>query len=64
MFAAHELKGPEIRNTVRTAHTWATGCKQLLTTQHVLSVVKNMLEQNMKGYSLDFSFSSKKCLSL
>ncbi|CAK9257241.1 unnamed protein product [Sphagnum jensenii] len=40
MFAAHELKGPEIRNTVRTAHTWATGCKQLLTTQDVLSVVK------------------------
>jgi len=40
MFAAHELKGPEIRNTVCTAHTWATSCKQPLTTQHVLSVVK------------------------
>ncbi len=29
-----------IRNTVRTAHTWVTSCKQPLTTQHVLSVVK------------------------
>jgi hypothetical protein len=43
MFAAHELNGREIRNSIRTAHTWATNCKQPLTTQHVLSVVK-MLE--------------------
>ncbi|CAM6017948.1 unnamed protein product [Sphagnum balticum] len=43
MFAAHELNGREIRNSIRTAHTWATNWKQPLTTQHVLSVVK-MLE--------------------
>jgi DNA polymerase III delta prime subunit len=43
MFAAHELNGREIRNSIRTAQTWATNCKQPLTTQHVLSVVK-MLE--------------------
>ncbi len=42
MFAVHELNGREIRNTIRTAQTWATSSKQPLTTQHILSVV-NML---------------------
>jgi hypothetical protein len=40
MFAVHELNGREIRNTIRTAQTWATSSKQPLTTQHILSVVK------------------------
>jgi hypothetical protein len=42
MFAAHELNGREIRNSIRTARTWATNCNQPLTTQHVLSVVKTL----------------------
>ncbi len=40
MFAVHELNGREIRNTIRTAHTWATSSNQPLTTQHILSVVE------------------------
>jgi SpoVK/Ycf46/Vps4 family AAA+-type ATPase len=36
MFAAHELKGRDFRNCIRIAHTWATSCKEPLTTQRVL----------------------------
>jgi len=43
MFAAHELNGREMRNSIRIAHTWATNCKESLTTKHILEVVK-MLE--------------------
>jgi hypothetical protein len=44
MFAAHELNGREIRNCIRIAHTWATSCKEPLTTQRVLEVV-NMFQE-------------------
>ncbi|CAN5957282.1 unnamed protein product [Sphagnum jensenii] len=44
MFAAHELNGREIRNSIRIAHTWATNCNESLTTKHILEVVK-MLEE-------------------
>jgi DNA polymerase III delta prime subunit len=40
MFAALELNGREIRNCIRIAHTWATSCKEPLTTERVLEVVK------------------------
>jgi hypothetical protein len=40
MFAVHELNGREIRNSIRIAHTWASSCKDPLTPQHILEVVK------------------------
>jgi DNA polymerase III delta prime subunit len=40
MFAVHELNGREIRNSIRIAHTWASNCKDPLTPQHILEVVK------------------------
>jgi SpoVK/Ycf46/Vps4 family AAA+-type ATPase len=55
MFAAHELNGREIRNCIRIAHTWATSCKEPLTTQRVLEVV-NMF-QEFRNHLKDAVFS-------
>jgi hypothetical protein len=65
MFATHELNGREIRNTIRTAHTWATSCNQSLTTEHVLSVVKmlhdfreDLQDAALEESQVDNTFSS------
>jgi DNA polymerase III delta prime subunit len=65
IFATHELNGREIRNTIRTAHTWATSCNQPLTTQHVLNVVKmlhdfreDLQDAALEESQVDNTFSS------
>jgi hypothetical protein len=66
MFAVHELNGREIRNTIRTAHTWATSSKQPLTTQHILSVVEmlhdfreDLQDAVLEESQVDHPFSSE-----
>jgi hypothetical protein len=45
MLAAHELDGHQIHNCIQIAQTWATSCKELLSTQHVLKVL-NMFHES------------------
>jgi hypothetical protein len=66
MFAVHELNGREIRNTIRTAQTWATSSKQPLTTHHILSVVKmlhdfhkDLRDAVLEESQVDHPFSSE-----
>ncbi|KAJ7554199.1 hypothetical protein O6H91_06G130400 [Diphasiastrum complanatum] len=39
-FCEHELNGRDIRNCIRTAHTWAKSCCEQLSSTHVLKVVE------------------------
>ncbi len=45
MLAAHELDGHQIHNCIQIAQTWATSCKEPLSTQHVLKVL-NMFHES------------------
>jgi len=45
ILAAHDLDGHQIHNCIQVAQTWATSCKELLSTQHVLKVL-NMFHES------------------